>query len=230
MVGADGSIGYVSLARVRRIEDEHGNDRSLEILDSAKTLRQGSPPPPARAGKPKRWRTFQFEPAPRSECGGFMVTESVGLRRVGGRGEVTGDAWLGRLDLGAMRNMGSRFALGGTVFLGGSEHQGQLGLGARGRFWLSRQLGLDVVPGVILASGQLDGPDSRMPGFAARIGVTAEDIVGFSIQMTSIRYRPDPYRNLPTSETSFSFGLVWGSYGGAASILLSLVASGVSSL
>jgi hypothetical protein len=81
IVGADGSIRHVSLARVKRIEDENG-------------------------------------------CGGFMATEMEWLRRAEGASDVSGDAWYERLDLGAMRNMGPRIALGGTVFLHGSAHQG----------------------------------------------------------------------------------------------------------
>lgn len=230
IVGADGSTRHVSLARVKRIEDENGNDRFLEVMDSGKTLRQGSPPPPVQARRPKRWRTFQFEPAPRSECGGFMVTEVEWLRRVEGASHVSGDAWYERLDLGAMRNMGPRIALGGTAFLHGSANQGQLGLEARWRYWVSRQVGLDVAPGVIFLSEQSSGPDFRGPGVVARIGVTAADIVGLSVQITSVRFRPDPYRARPAYERSVSVGLLWGSYCGVSAALVSLVGSAISAL
>jgi hypothetical protein len=86
-----------------------------------------------------------------------------------------------RWELGAMKNVGSRSAIGGSLLLRGAENDSSaFGVKARYRWWLSRALALDVSSGILVV-----GPGTA-PGFAGHVGLGIGDLVGLSIEAETV--------------------------------------------
>jgi hypothetical protein len=216
VVAGDGDAKYVSMARVHRIEDERGHDRTAEVVGKGKKLRVVP------------WKRFKLEPAPLAECGGYMVTDVATLVRMKGSGEIPEeDVWTS-VDLGAMRNVGERTALGASAFVAGARNLRQLGVRARLRYWLPRHASVNASLGVILASDLSSDPlydrDFRAPGFVAAAGASANGTLALKAQISRARYAAGRYGYGPVSDTSLFVGLESMSGGGAGLILAGLLA------
>jgi hypothetical protein len=113
---------------------------------------------------------FRGRPAP--TCASFFLTEAEGGLVVpfGGGGAA---ARVG-VDVGFMRNVGSRSAIGATIaggaYLNGSE-SGFVSLRPRYRYWLSPTTSLDLGPGVQWTPGRIERVE-------ARAAFTYRDLVG----------------------------------------------------
>jgi hypothetical protein len=112
---------------------------------------------------------FRGRPAP--TCASFFLTEAeVGVMvapEAGGR--------LG-VDVGFMRNIGTRSAIGGTIaagytFVDGYNDFGYISLRPRYRYWLSHTTSIDVGPGLQWTPNG----DTRIE---ARVAFTYRDLVG----------------------------------------------------
>ncbi len=111
---------------------------------------------------------FRGRPLPR--CRAFWLTE-FGLSLPDGP-----FGW----QLGAMRNVGKRNAVGGTLYLridGGTAY----GVKPRFRRWLSPVVALDVSPGIII----LAGPEKSV-GFAGHTGLSLGDWLTLSVQAETV--------------------------------------------
>src|SRR3989442_14158973 len=102
-----------------------------------------------------------FTPRPLPACGAYLITEfgvGVPLSRTG-----VHPAPLFTWELGGMKNLGERSALGVAVFVNGFDWGTGLGVRPRFRSWLSHGVGLDVAPGLILSGS----PGERFSGQVA---------------------------------------------------------------
>jgi hypothetical protein len=142
----------------------------------------------------------------------------------------------GSFDLGWAYNAGAAYALGGSVFLGGDNRRAHVGVRARVRRWLARNVSLDLSPGVILAGDGPDGTDLLPPGFIAQASVMADDRVGVVGQVYSIRRESgitlDSYAvdsPEPVRETRWYAGVRLGAEPGvvAAALVVALGAAAV---
>ena len=80
------------------------------------------------------------------------------------------------IDVGAMKNVGQRTALGGSAYFGFDPDQTRLGAKARFRYWLSRSLAIDVAPGVIAGgTGEDYGRSYSYPGFVGELSFSMGD-------------------------------------------------------
>jgi hypothetical protein len=111
---------------------------------------------------------FRGRPLPR--CRAFWLTE-FGVSPFDGA-----VAW----ELGGMRNVGPRSAVGGALYLrvdGGSAY----GVKPRFRRWLSPVVALDVAPGFIILAG-----DGNSPGFAGHVGLSFRDWLALTLQAETV--------------------------------------------
>jgi hypothetical protein len=125
---------------------------------------------------------FRGKPAP--DCKFFGVTE-IGLGfRLGDEGGLD-KGWLAS-ELGLMRNVGPRYAVGGTTYIlydtGASDFRA--GLKLRGRRWLRRDLSLNVSGGLLLLSGIYG---EELPGYAGHIDLNYKDLVAAYVGCDVIR-------------------------------------------
>ena len=120
-------------------------------------------------------RGLCFEPAPVSRCRAFLLTEFGGGVRLAGGGDEDRRGTLFQWNLGAMKNLGPRQALGGAAFFTWSESATSIGIAPRLRRWVSPRVSVDVAPGVIVFQGF-----DRLIGFNGQLGVN----VGRHLAMT----------------------------------------------
>ena len=96
-----------------------------------------------------------FRGRPQSECGSFFLTEWTWALRIGGHGPRSPDVKPGNSywtwQVGWMRNVGRRSALGGSVFLGWEENRvggsETIGVKARFRRWVGPKAAVEVGAG-----------------------------------------------------------------------------------
>jgi hypothetical protein len=143
---------------------------------------------PSGAAKPTAPRTDCFGGRPLPACSSFWITEaSYGFRLT-----ANGDQYSTRfpdytasLEAGWMKNLSERFALGGTA----SAHlvDGfKFGIRARGRYWVTPKVSLDLAPGLLVAGT----PGS--PRFTMDASLMYRDRIGFTVQsfvLSSATYR-----------------------------------------
>jgi hypothetical protein len=174
----DSSIRYVAAARVRRILDAEGRDRTREILEH-----RGAVP----TTREMRLRSLTWRGYPYPETRSFLITELGVMRRLDrypfpsrtSRTAVT-------FDLGWMKNVGTRHAIGFSGYAMPGD-QTRLGIRARYRRWLSRGLSVDVSPGVILG-GEDSGANYDAPGFVLGTTLNAGDLFAVMIDTELARY------------------------------------------
>ena len=124
---------------------------------------------------------------PLPEVRSFVVTEVGGWWMLDEDPVSGGNHVAVACDVGWLRNLDERNALGGVVF---SEVGGfaRLGVKARYRRWLSRTLSVDFSPGLVLANKDDSSADLRLPMPVAALGVNAGDIVALGVEVQRGRY------------------------------------------
>jgi len=112
-----------------------------------------------------------FRGRPLPNCRSFLLTEfDLALTE----GSV-------RWEIGAMHNIGSRSAVGGSLLLRGAENDSSaFGAKIRFRHWLSRVVALDVSSGILVAGR------GTAPGFAGHVGLGVGDLVALSIEAETV--------------------------------------------
>ena len=159
---------------------------------------------------------------PLPEVRSFVVTE------VGGWWLLDEDAVSGgndaavACDVGWLRNLDERNALGGVVF---SEVGGfaRLGVKARYRRWLSRTLSVDFSPGLVLANKDDSGADLLLPMPVAALAFNAGDIVALGVEVQRGRYEHwdvQANRFVEFWDTNWRVGARFGSTPGAIGAVL----------
>ena len=123
---------------------------------------------------------FRGGPLPR--CRSFWITEAGYTARVTRAEDPSTTAnqrnVLASAELGGMRNLSPKFALGASASVGLLSHL-YLAVKPRARFWINQSTALDVAPGLTLAGG--GGPvrftaDATVM-FNDRIGITVQSFV-----------------------------------------------------
>jgi hypothetical protein len=134
-------------------------------------------------------------------------------------------------DLGVARNIGASTSLGGTVFLGAPGTMGeQLGMRLRVVSWVSRQVSIDIAPGVFFWEKEPSGQRLKSPGVASQASLNLGGRLGAVLQVLSAnreqryysRYLYPPY-SYDTHETTWHLGIRLGGelgIAGAAAFLM----------
>lgn len=145
--------------------------------------------------------------APRQRCATFPLTElgfAVGPSTAT-RGTPVNLTW----DVGVMRNVGDRAAIGGsiTVIVDDADRT-MLGVRPRYRRWLRDRISLDLAPAVLIAElRNASFPEPSFPAFSGFVGLNLGDLVAVTAQAELLRVAG-------RSETIFQVGLRLGSYPG----------------
>ena len=116
-----------------------------------------------------------FRPRPLPTCSAYLITEfgvGVGLSR----SEFHPAGPLFTWELGGMKNLGERSALGATVFVNASDFGSGPGGRLRLRRWLSQGLSLDVAPGIILSG-------SAARRFSGEVALDFHGLVAATVQV-----------------------------------------------
>lgn len=173
-------------------------------------------------------RTWSLRPRPLVETKFYLVTEA-GLLLSGEAMKIADRAWGPDLaliwDVGAMRNISPRIAVGGTLGFtqGNDRNEFSLALKPRVRYW-SRPITVDVSPGIILAHNSFE--DGPRPRFFIEATTMYRDLAGISARVLStyieypVNQPSEPFRLAAFNKTDFYLGLRLGSYPGTVAGVL----------
>lgn len=152
---------------------------------------------------------FCFRGRPVERCRTFLITEFTtgpGLPTASRR-----PPWVNDWELGAMRNIGTRSAVGLTAVVNYDEDERAF-VGARPRFrrWISQSAAVDLSGGILFPWNQ-HAKDQDSPLISLRAGIMWKDLFGFSAGLESMRIGVGQFRR---TETTLVAGLRFGSYAG----------------
>ena len=125
-------------------------------------------------------RSLCFRGRPLPTCRTFWITEAGYSYRLTGQSR---DHSYATWEVGLMRNLSVRTALGATLFAG---FDGDLRWALKGRFrrWVSSSTSLEVAPGVLLT-----GCEGNCPGFTGHLAVNFEDRFAFTSHVEVLNRR-----------------------------------------
>lgn len=171
---------------------------------------------------------------PRPECSSFLITEIGAHYLLNPSGRWQERPIFLSADLGYMRNLNDRSALGGLLHLG-TEYQSPsdrtgIGLAARYRGWLSQWGAVDLTIGLDVLGSVNPGGELGRPAPWVEAGVSVEDLLALSVRgerwtSTTEPILPDGSRG-SKAVTTWHVGAKGGSYvGAAAAVTIGVVAA-----
>ncbi|MGE5178564.1 MAG: hypothetical protein ACM3PF_05655 [Bacteroidota bacterium] len=164
-------------------------------------------------GEPQpRYRPVRFRGGDRSRCDWYFLTELGILYQFEpdvGRGR--GLKSIGVVDLGMMKNVSRRSAVGVSGFSETGADYDHQGLRLRYRRWLAGPLCAELSPGIVL-----NGDNSfDAPGFIGQATINAGDLVSLVAEGEVARYSYEATGSTPqrhSTKTRFRVGVRGGSY------------------
>lgn len=161
---------------------------SIVLAAGAASAQGEAPREAAEAGGP---RSFCWTGRPAESCRTFLVAEGnfyapvagTTYRRAGFPGEFTRERHLAThvaWEVGAMRNVGPRDAVGAAVLLGVDGNGERLALKGRYRRWLGPRAAVDAAAGVLYARRAAPYPDVAGNVHVPGAGITADVSLGLT--------------------------------------------------
>jgi hypothetical protein len=140
------------------------------------------------ATEPTSGFTFRPHPLPRSRS--FAVFDlGVAYRLNEGRGFFESDnRACFSLDLGYMRNLSPKNAVGFSLYGSTDERAERGGIRARYRRWVSPHLGVDATAGMMLEKSGDYSQFLTTPGIIASVGIQAAGLAGVTLETEQIRF------------------------------------------
>ena len=179
---SDSQIRYLPSNRIRAVMDWRGSDRTAALLERRETIPSSYDPVPDEIGPRQRHiSALTWRGRPLAETRSFMITEFGVLARIDDYPYGGDDSRIQfSFDLGWMKNISPRDAVGGSGYAVVSDPTTRLGLRARYRRWLSRGSSIDVSPGVLLG-GEDSAIEYDPPGFVLGATLNAGDLVALTV-------------------------------------------------
>jgi hypothetical protein len=145
-------------------------------------------------------QTLCFNGSPLPACSSFLIVEMQGAFPIVQTSRMV-PGWSGmpsrvtefedrpQWELGMMRNLNERWALGGAARLGPGSVGALTGLTARGRYWLTDDLGVDLSAGATFINNHFSGgPRAAGPLADARLNFRDDFYAG--VRWESVRLKP----------------------------------------
>ena len=209
----DGDFRYVPTVRIQAVIDVHGQDRTADVLGRRGTLRAEEVPHSAH----RHALCWRGHPAP--ECRSFLITEFGILGRIDNYPFQSGESRVAfTFDLGWMKNVSDRDAVGFSGYAFASDPSARLGIRGRYRRWLSRNTSVDLSPGVLL-SGEDNIIDYDPPGLILGATLNGSDLVSLTVETEYSRFKDygdGPFNPKSRSDVSWRAGAKLGSGLGVA--------------
>ena len=173
---------------------------------------------------------------PDADCRSFWLTEVAYLYRFSQ--DYDKEPWPGyysshnnvnfyfSADVGWMKNLKNRNAIGGTLYIGLDDMGSRVALKPRYRRWLTRTIHADLSLGMILL---ITGGWDNAAGFTGNISIGIKDLVSVIVQYETIPYEAFP-RDAPMikgTERTLYGGIKVGSFAGAAVMVIAPITLGV---
>ncbi len=168
---------------------------------------------------------FVFRGGPADSCKSFALFETgVVYRAVGSATYGYSNRTMLMVDLGYMRNISNRWALGGSGHVNLNGDGAKVGLRGRARYWFTPKVGLDLMSGVIVY-GNYDHEKMNGPGLTLGLSLTFEELLSFDAYLESIPIEDHAFRRdgvqpelyyYKAQRTGLYLGATGRSYAGAA--------------
>lgn len=185
----DSQIRYLAANRVRAVLNSRGADRTAAVLERRETVPSRYDREASGEDRPKRIPALTWQGRPLAETRSFMITEFGVLTRIDDYPYLGGDSGVQfSFDLGWMKNISPRGAVGFSGYALLSDPTTRLGLRGRYRRWLSRKTSIDVSPGVLLG-GEDSAIEYDPPGFVLGTTLNAGDLVALTLDAEYARNR-----------------------------------------
>jgi hypothetical protein len=197
---------------------------TLGALVTTPGLAQAPADPPEPA--PKKF-CFRGRPAP--ACTGFAIIEFGGALGAKDGEDGISSTWpyverqIAFWELGLMRNLGTRSAIGGTLLL---TSRFSVGIKARYRHWLGREFSVDLAPGLTVYD---ERNYAQVPAFTGHLTLNYGDWISVGGMLETSRFGPAPFLGEPAATVTKPFltariGSYPGLIGvGASGLVLGLV-------
>jgi len=212
LTGLDGNVEYVSGARIRAIRDSSGEDRTSDVLIGRETLPAGRKHKPP---KPIKYHSLRFRPGPGTECGSYLITESV---------LMWGNGGYSLIEYGFARNIGKSHSIGVTGFAGFKEYITQTGFRLRFVQWVDRRVSVNFSPGLVLAGNGVYGTTSLVtPQFAGQVGINLNGRVGLAAEVFRSHTHDDSGYEPDVRNTNIQMGFRFGAEPGLPGTLVALL-------
>jgi len=175
--------------------------------------------PPVWGASSEEEHSLCWRGKPRPYCKGFILTD-IGLQaRLDDdpTGSVESPLHLS-LDFGYAHNVSERAAVGGTAYIATGEQHFRVGVRGRYRRWLSKDVSVDLIPGLLVYGSEDNGYDYQEPGIIGSVTLGWRDWVGVTVEAEHSRYKfGSPGFNKPDiTDTTWRVG---GKLGSAPGLL-----------
>jgi hypothetical protein len=225
VVKADGTEQLVPHHKIRSIIDDSGHDWTASVLRDRRSI--GVSPGESGAKPVRHGPSFRPHPLPTSKAY-YVYDFGVSYQFADDRPFPGNDNVATSLELGYMRNLSAKNAVGFSVLgFAGDEIQ-RLAVRGRYRRWLSPSVGLDGTAGVTVAGGG-DADEIVFPGFIASAGLQFDGMFGVALEMEQVHYRYWVYPQVEPYNQSDVQWRVRGQLGGVPGVAgtVLLVAFGI---
>ena len=186
----DGTQDFVPRQKIRSIRDGEGRDQTRRVLDDWQVVEADSAATVAIRPSEKHDLHLVGRPLPESRW--FLITQAGVLWRVDSGSSVDPDRGpCFAFDYGAVRNLNPEFGLGGNFYLGFNDSRTRFGVKLRARIWASRDVAIDLAPGILLTGVDDSSGWPDYPGFVTELGLSVGGWVQFVTQMESMRVMND---------------------------------------
>ena len=179
----------------------------------------------------KRTDALCWRGHPYPECRSFLVTE-VGISYPWGNTPTYDGGAVIAGDLGWMKNISERAAVGGTAHARLGEDYARAGVRARYRRWLGRSTSVDLSPGIIvLNKDETYNTDYLPPGFVGGAALNLGDLFALSLEAEYGRYSVREYtateiHRSRSSQVTWRLGWKAGSLPGSIG-MVAFIAGGI---
>lgn len=174
-----------------------------------------------RPSKPTKDLTFKGYPHPETKW--FFLVQTGMIYMLDAEDEPARMI----LDVGLMRNLGSRWAVGGNAHLEVGDGEGGFGFLGRGRRWLSRSISVDLATGVLIPDENSGGNGGNTTSWISQAHLNLGNLVSLTAEVDrwTYDYGEDPFS--PALETVSGTNWYLGGSIGYIPGLISFVAFGV---
>ena len=201
VIQADGTEEYIPNHRIRWIRDAEGRDKTSLVLDRGKSF--GEVPITIGYAPPRAPRTLRGRPLPIKKA--FPVIQVGVLARLDGEGARFSEHLASLVvDLGGMKNVSQRWAVGASFCYAGDGDYNRFGTKVRFRRWLGSDVAIDMAPG-ILFSATRQGASEYLPGLVGELGISFSDWVSVTGQVETAG-RKRYYYALSSSGYGYEYG------------------------
>ena len=215
----DGSERFISTSKITSIIDDTGKDRTSDVLSGRRT--DGESP---SSSSLEAMHGFVFRPRPLPVSKSYFIY-NLGLSdRLGNDYSYQNDNTMLSLELGYMRNLTTKNALGFGVIGMMGDQVSKLAVRGRYRRWLTSGLGLDGALGLTVAGGDEYGSGPIFPGGIASVGLQLEGTIGVTLEVEQTRFS-NPSNTYPDVQTRIrgELGSGFGVLGTGALLVLGIL-------